>query len=791
MAIPDKFAPQPTLPTGGLDRMMKIWESCRDVNDGGYGQCCVQSISGWFKAGTAKTTSCSPFTGTVIGMMFDPTGGEDSAKTYQPKCDNGTRALPVDFYSMHNGFYFALDKERKGSAAVAQARRDQFERNGWDWRHCDDSAISTVFFNLGYQIDPRDMRRGDLVSIDWANGHGHATFCWDVHLDDSGAVDCFQFLSANGGRNASGYFGAGVSVSTPKETVFFTHESGRYKKKFDLFVDNDKYIDQAWWYCLPKVSLRDVKLETFRDPTPPQKHVNDASFGGFSISSLRVVRFWGFPPPDSPHGTLLGNKADLARQRAKWPMPKSYATGHGTPPTGKIEKVSVIKQPKSHPDPIKATPPAPAQQTNAQVVSHQHFVESALAELHTAGWIDKSPGDATVISDAATKAAVEDFQVKFKVSPIDGIAGPVTRAALKHALVDLHAAKPNPNKPDRAPRLDVFYWLSNRVDVGGTNRLAVHGVHLDLVQMFEITLTEQASRRSVTLPVPLLVVNGAAVQSVPIPPAFGIGSILTASVKGKGSRGIVEKASQVPLYVGPLVKTAAGDWPWDESLWTPKMRAIVAELRKTPKGTGNYHRREITQYGVKEKILPGDTPVLDKNGRELGRCALKSLYSADIEGTMRLNGHILNIVKSGNVYDQIALRDIGGTIVKKPKPSLERFDATRSRWVDVSSYAPWGMGARMPLIPFRVLAHNPTSETPLYGRVVYIKQLDGLVMSTGEIHNGMCIVGDCGGMAPAGAQFDFFCGREDRHIAIPTLARSQGGSVCEVEILGVCTATGK
>jgi hypothetical protein len=90
-----------------------------------------------------------------------------------------------------------------------------------------------------------------------------------------------------------------------------------------------------------------------------------------------------------------------------------------------------------------------------------------------------------------------------------------------------------------------------------------------------------------------------------------------------------------------------------------------------------------------------------------------------------------------------------------------------------------------------VLAHNPRSEAPLYGRIVYIRQLDGLVLSTGETHNGMCIVGDCGGMAPAGAQFDFFIGREDHHIAIPTLARSQGGSVCEVEILGTSAAMHK
>jgi len=183
--------------------------------------------------------------------------------------------------------------------------------------------------------------------------------------------------------------------------------------------------------------------------------------------------------------------------------------------------------------------------------------------------------------------------------------------------------------------------------------------------------------------------------------------------------------------------------------------------------------------------------VLDKAGRELGRIDKLSLFLADIEGTMRLHGRILNIVKSGNVYDREVTRIIGGAAVKKPKPSLEKFDPSRSRWVDVTDRAPWGSGARLPLIPFRVLAHNPKTETPLYRRIVYIKQLDGLVLPTGEVHNGMCVVGDCGGMAPAGAQLDFFVGRQDRHITIPTIAPSQGGSVCEVEILGTCTAAHK
>jgi hypothetical protein len=191
--------------------------------------------------------------------------------------------------------------------------------------------------------------------------------------------------------------------------------------------------------------------------------------------------------------------------------------------------------------------------------------------------------------------------------------------------------------------------------------------------------------------VPLVAVGGAGVQAVAIPPVFGRGSVLTAHLRGKASGAVLEKASDVPLYVGQVVPPPTGDWPWDEATWPPIMRNVVAELRAARRGPGNYQYREITQYGVKEKVSPGDTPVLDKAGRELGRVDKRSLYLADIEGTMRLGGRILNIVKSGNVYDQQVTRVIAGVTVKKPKPSLDRFDPARSRWVDVTDRAHRGL----------------------------------------------------------------------------------------------------
>jgi hypothetical protein len=220
MAIPDDFDPQPTIPTGGLDRMIQIWEASRDTNAGGYGGSVLQQVDTWLKPSAKHTTSCSPFTATCIGMMYDPGGATDDATVYKPVINtgSGTLALPVDYYILHNGFYFAPDPNIP--AAVIAARRQQFLNHGW--KFCDDSALATVFFNLGYAIDIRDIRRGDLLGIDWASGHGHAAFVWDVHTDEDNAVVCFQFLSANGYAAGGRYFGPGVSVSAPQLAPFIT-----------------------------------------------------------------------------------------------------------------------------------------------------------------------------------------------------------------------------------------------------------------------------------------------------------------------------------------------------------------------------------------------------------------------------------------------------------------------------------------------------------------------------------------------------------------------------------------
>src|SRR6185503_19385277 len=602
-AIPDDFDPRPTVPTGGIARMTRLWEACRDVNAGGYGSGVIQSIRGWGKPSASQVTSCSPFTATVIGMMFDARDIADPTAVYEPKYDKGQTALPSAFYAMHNGFYFS-----KG--AVGDARRKQFKDHSW--KLCDDSARSLVFWNLGYQIDPRDMRRGDLVAIDWANKGGHATFCWDVHLDDKGAVDWFLYLSSNGYAKAGGgYHGVGVSVGSKQPGLWVGGSPGSYKKTRPMFADHKDHTEHGSWLCLPGIDRKNVKRDTFKDVSPSLKNLVDASAGGHAVASLRVVRFWGFAPPDSPHGDVLGDKAGLAQSLAKKPPEAPNAMGQSTPSEGRIENVRAEPVPRSHPEPVKAVPPAPAKQKPAQVVSHQHFVESALAELHAAGWIDKSPGKPDSVADPETKDAIKDFQTKLDVKPIDGIAGPITRRALRQALVDLHAGKRNPNARRTTPVIDRFYWVTNRVDPGGVSCLAVQGQHLDLVDAFEIELADQTGRAH-KLPVPMVVVAGRGIQAIAIPAAYAAGSVLTARLRGTAAGAKIDRSSDVPLYIGKVATPGEHDWPWDESKWPVRMQRIVAELRATPRGRGNFHTREITQYGVKEKVRPGDVAVLDK-----------------------------------------------------------------------------------------------------------------------------------------------------------------------------------
>ena len=775
-----QYPAEPTVYRDGLDRMLRIWEASRDANTGGYGSGTLFSVWGHH---VSTVTSCTPFTGTCIGMMFDPGSGESTTTKYKPKYHNGQLDLPSAFYGLHNGFLF---KDR----SMGPAYLDAFKRNGWPTCNPSDEEgqerLGFEFFNLAYRIDPRDMRRGDFVGIKWTNGDGHGTFCWDVHYDQAGAVDAFLFLSANcHPKKGGGVEGEGVSVATLPgcASEFITRSGTTYKKKGQLFKDDDKFAQYGMWVIVPPLTRTNIDIKTFKT-TPSKKSWSFVDCaGGFGPAELQVYRFWGFPPPESPHGKLLTpENRERAQDLAKGHQPESKVTGAGKPPEGRITNISTNPVPKSHPDPTSVPSPKPAKQPKEQTLPHQHFVEAALTKLHEAKWIDKSPGKLDFAHDSQTRDAVRDFQTKFDAKPIDGIPGPITRAALHKALADLYAGKPNPNKPDVKPKIERVYWKHNRVEPAGTAKMTIEGEHLDLMQAFELMLHDAATGRTHAVKLPKVGDPGRASVDVAIPDAFVIGVAIVAELTGTHQGAQEKKSSSVPLHVGKLDQPP-GDWPWDEKLWTQQMRDVIADLRGTPAPPGPYDQFEITQFGVKERIEPGTIEVKSPKGQVFGTCSLRSLMLADIEGTMRLDGRILNIAKSGNVYEPKEVVVNGKKVIKK-KPVAAKFDPSKSLWVDVTAKNPWGAGSHVPLIPYRVLAVNPQYNRALYRKKVYIKALDGLQMEgTNERHNGMCVVGDTGGMRAT--HFDLFVGREDHHIRIPSIGKGDA-TISEIKVLGDC-----
>jgi hypothetical protein len=168
--FPDDFAPEPTVFNGGPDRQKQIWEACRAVNSGGYGSGCVQSIKSMgIGTNSKQVTSCSPFTATCIGMMFDTRPGVVQTD-FEPMFDNGKSRLGRAFYQMHNGNYFAIDHSSAGdlkrTTARSQARLKQWADNKWVRLFCTRCT--------------NHLLPGD-VTLRQGSRHGRLTRAFDVH----------------------------------------------------------------------------------------------------------------------------------------------------------------------------------------------------------------------------------------------------------------------------------------------------------------------------------------------------------------------------------------------------------------------------------------------------------------------------------------------------------------------------------------------------------------------------------------------------------------------------------
>ncbi len=395
---------------GGLPKLVRIWEYLRKLNKGGYGSAVLVQLGQFTKPSKDGVTSCSPFTATALCMAldprpFDPAQPYSLEGPYKPVFDGGT---PVDhyFYALHNGF--ELKNYKAGKAWNADFKKyvdkvPQLTTGGFGL--INSAPGSAVALNMGAPVDPKQMRRGDLLGWDWnpkkvkVNGvekevvHGHAAFCWNVHLNEKGEVDCFQFVTSNGGYTGD----IGISVCTyyggkTYDPEYIEKKDGKYTPKKDLFsgiVDDPQghpdYISRAVWFALPGVKAANIDKSSFGGKKPV---IFDSTVGFYVNHFTGVTRLHGVTPPDP-----------YLRAGAKQANDKPPAQ-----PVGKaVSKPAVVNDAPKAPEKV---PPGPPQ-------DFQKDVEAALQILYNARWIATSPGDASAVNDAESQAAIKEYQQKF------------------------------------------------------------------------------------------------------------------------------------------------------------------------------------------------------------------------------------------------------------------------------------------------------------------------------------------------------------------------------------------
>jgi peptidoglycan hydrolase-like protein with peptidoglycan-binding domain len=438
---PSPFQPPAVVPT--LEKLVRIWEKLRDLNTGGYGSGVLAQIEGegrgWPSPNGRGLTSCSPFTGTALGMLLS----EGDGPPYKPLFD-GRAPLPGVFYTMQNG-------DLSGDCRkFLQAHKVDLKA----WRldnTLQDSAGAACWFNLAEPIgycrrepsngkcerfgNPEKLRRGDLLKIEWYSKEfpvkdektgavtmqritsGHATFCWDVHLDAQGNVDAFQFLSANGTHSG----GVGISaVATSADGVFVKRDGKKYvklKPNFTDILDGKDYPEVAEgreWYAMPDIAPGSIDTSTFRRSDPKKKIVIKYWSDFLWAREIKVARLRGFVPPEPYPQPAPGSK------------PATPEKQFVAKPT-KVPGAEAAKDPKA----IEKVPHEKTAQLPDAGASFQHEVEELLQTFYAAKWITSNPGNSTDVNDASSQAAIKEFQEKFTKGKATGHADPDTRTRLR------------------------------------------------------------------------------------------------------------------------------------------------------------------------------------------------------------------------------------------------------------------------------------------------------------------------------------------------------------------------
>lgn len=541
MAYTDRFrTPSPHFqqPTEtSLEILVQTWEDLRALNFDGYRTSAASPISTWLVAihwadrklsrSTGRGTTCSPFTTQSIAMAFSP----EYREPYVPMLSDG-RALP---------YLFSLSANGRLSHAPAMKRLMApwdmtIEDSGW--------PRGIIFFNLGYAVEPTQMRRGDAVKIDWMNGGGHAVFCWDVHLNAKGEVDAFQYVSSNGSI-PNGGSGAGVSVGgTPKGKDGFLEvcEGHPHVKvhKTPLFSDDERYVAEGGWATWdPNIThkhLADCRVPPKRKPT--------------LIKRAKVARLHGVVPPPPfamgypawTPGMSLEQLHHLERQSG----------------SQKQERLSDLRiETSKKPEPKK---PEATQEDRGR------WLQRRLKALFDLGMLSIDIGTIDGKIGKKSTAAVVEFQKKHGLDA-DGKAGPKTRGKLEETYQKvcstavgqeyLATGRVRPVEKKESAKGEPLrahgrlYFRHGAVKAGDTIELILHGVKLP-DQTFTVELEDARSRTRIALPQPLSIHPKGLRTAIEIAlPTSLHASAITAHVAG------TELRTHAPVSVLPAQSSAA------------------------------------------------------------------------------------------------------------------------------------------------------------------------------------------------------------------------------------------
>lgn len=428
----------------GPDKIIKIAEDMRTLNSDGYNPFnpgLLMRIKGFAVNGVqAKGSACSTFSANVVGCALDPDYDTKDPATgeYVPMFNGGADPLPFGrFYNEHNG------KSR--------------------------IAGSLVEYNVGESVAAKEMRRGDVLGIGWMEHGGHTGFCWDVHLDAKGDVDCFQFIGCNGrlaGQefthdaaglkaaqakvkagtdNPSVLGGWGVTISGCEGKEWLTGEPATYKSQEKEVDVETSEIDPATGErktvkkykvkaisCTKVGTLAKAKDKIFVDDVEVSRQGYWYTLPGVDVAdidrefakgrrilarieSLQVGRLYytSAPPEPTPHAPVAGTD--------KQP-------GHAEAPAQVVKGADLAANPRAK-DKVKAVP---AKQSSRTLL-WQHYVEYALQVFHATQWIAEDPGRSQDINDRRTQAALRAYQSLFGLA-VDGKIGPQTLGSMMAEL---------------------------------------------------------------------------------------------------------------------------------------------------------------------------------------------------------------------------------------------------------------------------------------------------------------------------------------------------------------------